>query len=438
MSSKVSFIIQLKDKYSAVGRKVSAVNEKMALGFAKVKTKVDKLGASMGAFGKKTAKVGAVMTAAVSLPLALMARSMVNAASDAEETANKFNQVFDEIGPKAQAGAAQFAKSFGLADSTAQRMLSGTGDLLVGFGFAGDAAFDLSKQVNVLASDLASFQNFEGGAEGASLALTKALLGETESAKSLGIVVRQNTDEFRDRLKVIQSTQRVDINQAKAIAILEIAVKQSSKSIGDVSRTWGDYANVARRAEQSNIKLKESFGKDLLPIATAFNLKLTSVAESLSALEPGSRKAILLFAGIAIALGPILLLIGGLVAAIGVIGAVPALVATAIVASIGFIIAYFDELKEKILNIKDLFFNLFAVGPLGSLIGGAINLFSSQAPSIPPLPSSSPAPLAPVSGGSSSTLDVNISAQGGAKVESTKISQKGDSFPIGVNNAGAY
>ena len=133
-----------------------------------------------------------------------------------------------------------------------------------------------------------------------------------------------------------------------------------------------------------------------------------------------------------------MLLIGGLVAAIGVIGAVPALVATAIVASIGFIIAYFDELKEKILNIKDLFFNLFAVGPLGSLIGGAINLFSSQAPSIPPLPSSSPAPLAPVSGGSSSTLDVNISAQGGAKVESTKISQKGDSFPIGVNNAGAY
>lgn len=426
MANKVSFIIALQDKYSATANKVNSANAKMKRSFSSVNDKVKKLEFSMTSLGKKTAKVGAVMTAAVSVPLALLARNMVKAASDAEETANKFNQVFEDIGPAASRGSAQFAEAFGLADSTAQRMLSSTGDLLVGFGFTGDAAFDLSKQVNVLASDLASFQNFEGGAEGASLALTKALLGETESAKSLGIVVRQNTDEFRDRLKVIQRSQGVDINQAKAIAILEIAVKQSSKSIGDVSRTWDDYANVARRAEQSNIKLKESFGKDLLPIATAFNLKLTAVAESLSALEPGSRKAILLFAGIAIALGPILLLIGGLVAAVGVIGAIPALVATAVVASIGFIIAYFDELKARILNIKDLFFNLFAVGPLGSLIGGAINLFSDSAP------------VAPVNNGSASLSgEINVSATQGTTINSTSLKGQSSGLNMGVNMVAA-
>jgi len=425
MANKVSFIIALQDKYSAAAKKINVANQSMKRSLSSVNDKIKKLEMNMTSLGKKTAKAGAVMTAAVSAPLALMAGSMVDAASNAEETANKFNQVFDEIGPAASKGAAEFATSFGLADSTAQRMLSSTGDLLVGFGFAGDSAFDLSKQVNSLGADLASFQNFEGGAEAAGLALTKAILGETESAKSLGIVIKQDTKQFKDRLKVIQRSQGVDLNQAKAIAILEIAVKQSTKSVGDVSRTWNDYASVARRAEQSNIKLKESFGKDLLPIATELNLKLTSVAESLSALEPGSRKAILLFAGIAIALGPILLLMGGLVAAIGVIGAVPALVATAVVASIGFIIAYFDKLKARILNIKDVLL-MFAVGPLGSLIVGAIDLFSK------------PAPVAPVNNGSASLNgEISVSAAPGSKVNSTSMTGKSSNLNMGVNMVAA-
>jgi hypothetical protein len=426
MANKVSFIIALQDKYSATANKVNSANAKMKRSFSSVNDKVKKLEFSMTSLGKKTAKVGAVMTAAVSVPLALLARNMVKAASDAEETGNKFNQVFDEIGAKASAGSSEFAKSFGLADSTAQKMLGSTGDLLVGFGFTGDAAFDLSRQVNELASDLASFQNFEGGAERASESLTKALLGETESAKSLGIVIRQNTDEFRDRLKVIQRSQGVDINQAKAIAILEIAVKQSNKAIGDVGRTWGDYANVARRAEQAHIKMKESFGKDLLPIATEFNLKLTQLADALGSIEPGSRKAILVFVGLAIVLGPLLILIGGLVAAAGVIGGAWVAGIAAVVVGIGLAITYFDELKSRVMNIIALVHQLFQGSAIGALVGGAINLFSDSAP------------VAPVNNGSASLSgEINVSATQGTTINSTSLKGQSSGLNMGVNMVAA-
>ena len=92
---------------------------------------------------------------------------------------------------KAEDTAKTFRQSFGLSRKAAKQLLGDTGDLLVGFGFTEDAALDLSKKVNELAVDLASFTNFSGGAEGASLALTKALLGERESIKSLGIAITE-------------------------------------------------------------------------------------------------------------------------------------------------------------------------------------------------------------------------------------------------------
>ena len=84
-----------------------------------------------------------------------------------------------------------FKKSFGLSSQAAMGLLADTGDLLVGFGFTEKEALNLSKQVNELAVDLASFTNFSGGADGASQALTKALLGEREAIKSLGIAITE-------------------------------------------------------------------------------------------------------------------------------------------------------------------------------------------------------------------------------------------------------
>jgi len=200
-------------------------------------------------------------------------KSFKSAASDAEEISSKFGSVFENVKESAKSTASLFSREFKLADTTAKEMLGTTGDLLVGFGFAEDQALSLSDKVNRLAVDVASFSNYSGGAKGASEALTKALLGETESAKSLGIVIRQNTDEFRDNVKELMQTKGITEQQAKAMVILDQAYQQSYKAVGDFNRTQNSLANQERILSEQFKELKETLGKELVP---AFNSGISS------------------------------------------------------------------------------------------------------------------------------------------------------------------
>ncbi len=192
-------------------------------------------------------------------------KSSVQAGVAAEEIGSKYATVFKDIGSAAEQSAKQLAFDFDLADSTAKELLGTTGDLLTGFGFTAGEAMKLADQVNRLAIDLASFSNYAGGAKGASEALTKALLGETESAKGLGIVIRQNAKEFRDRVAALQSERGITEQQAKAYAILEEATKQSKNALGDYARTSGSAANRQRALAESFKQTKELVGQGLTP-----------------------------------------------------------------------------------------------------------------------------------------------------------------------------
>lgn len=191
-----------------------------------------------------------------------------NLARDATEVQNKFNEVFISLEKSANKQAKVFAQSFGLATSTAKEFLSATGDILVGFGFAEDKAFEMSLAVNRLAQDLASFANLEGGAEQASLALTKALVGETESAKALGIVIRQDTKEFKLNVQALQDSEGLTLIQAKSMEILRIAYEQSGKAVGDFARTQFELANAERILSENIKTLQENIGSGLTPALT--------------------------------------------------------------------------------------------------------------------------------------------------------------------------
>jgi len=203
-----------------------------------------------------------------------------NSARDAEETTNKFLTVYESIQDSATKTADVLAESYGMASTTAMELLGNTGDLLVGFGFAEDKALEMSKAVNELAVDLASFQNYAGGAEGASVALTKAILGETESAKALGIVIRQDTKWFKNNVKMLVETTGVTEQQAKAQTIMQIAYKQSSKAVGDFGRTQHQLANKERILEERVKNLKEELGKGLIPVFGALTTASIGIVDT--------------------------------------------------------------------------------------------------------------------------------------------------------------
>jgi hypothetical protein len=205
-----------------------------------------------------------------------------NVARDAEEIKNKYFTVFESIEDKARITADSFATSFKLATSTAQELLGDTGDILVGFGFDEDMALDLSERVNTLAMDLASFTNYSGGAKGASEALTKAMLGETESAKALGIVLRQGTKEFKQQVEQLKETNGYTENQARALTLLNEAYEQSGKAVGDFSRTQEQLANQERILKEAWKELKIFLGDGLIPVFASGTKAVSDLITSLT------------------------------------------------------------------------------------------------------------------------------------------------------------
>lgn len=304
----VQYIIKAREQYAAVAEKVRASTSRMKAEIKSATVAAKQFSDRTKDMAAKARNWGLAITAVGGVTYTYLK----NAARDAGEVRSKFGTVFKGVAADAESMSNSLAKNFGLSGTQARQLLGDTGDLLSGFGFTQKSALELSGQVNRLAVDLASFTNFSGGAEGASEALTKALLGERESLKSLGIAIMEK-DVLAEVSKMLAEGQTfASMRQAKAQATLRLAIGQSKNAIGDFARTQGDLANQERITAARMKDLKESFGRLLLPIALKATKAVRGIAEWLNELSPGAKKAIVVVVALVAALGPILLVFGSL------------------------------------------------------------------------------------------------------------------------------
>ncbi len=306
---------------------------------SKVDGAIEKTKGGLTSVAERAQKVGGSLTTFVTLPILGIGAASLKAASDSEEAFSKFATVFQSVGDESEKVANNLAQNFGLSSTKARELLGDTGDLLSGFGFTGESALDLSKQVNELAVDLASFTNFSGGAEGASAALTKALLGEREGVKSLGISIL----EADVKAKVLENTQKgltfETERQAKAYATLQLAQAQSKNAIGDYARTSDGFANQMRLLGSRLNDLAVSFGKILIPPAQKALKVIMRAVNFFQNLNERAKTIIVVFLGIAAVMGPLILLISTAVLGIGsLIGAFTGLAAALGVTNLGLLL----------------------------------------------------------------------------------------------------
>jgi len=317
-------------------------------GFDKAMKKAQR---SIGKFGASMQRTGETLTRNITLPVIGLGAAAIKMASDFEETSSKFKTVFSSIQKDAQRTAKEFKDSFGLSSQAAQQMLGDTGDLLVGFGFTEKEALNLSKQVNELAVDLASFTNFSGGAEGASLALTKALLGERESIKSLGIAITEaDLKKFaQEQGLVFKELTRVE----KATLTYQLAVKQSGKAIGDFQRTSGSFANQTRILAGDFKDLGVEIGNMLLPVAQKLLSWANGFVGAVREMNPVLKQNIANFTLLAAAIGPLLTITGSLTKVFANLFSRTGIILVGLVALVGgfmYVRENYEAFKERLGN----------------------------------------------------------------------------------------
>lgn len=261
--------------------------------------------------GNSISSVGTSLIKGVTLPITAAGTACLMTSSNASEMESKFDTVFKNLAGEADKWANQYADAIGRSQYEIKEAISNQADLYQGMGFTADEAFNLSKQVTTLGYDLASFNNVNDAQ--AIDAMTKALMGETESAKMLGVNLTDTIMETSEFTKATGKSWKELSVAEKAQVRYKEAVKQSKNAIGDAERTSDGFANQMKRLKGNFEELSVEIGKVMLPIATELVTAFGAMTEKVTSLlkdNPILAESIVKIGGALAVLPPILFAIG--------------------------------------------------------------------------------------------------------------------------------
>ncbi|WP_158013905.1 phage tail tape measure protein [Sphingomonas sanxanigenens] len=256
-------------------------------------------------------RISTRMTVAITLPATLTARAAVNAASNAAEMQSAFEYTFGKMAGDVEAWAVRTGDAIGRATEEMQAGALAFQQMFRVAAPTEEAAAGLSKQFALLAQDLSSFYNVSGD-----VALTKlrsALQGESEPIRDFGVFLTEAAvAEEAVRMGAAKTTKEVS-EQAKILARANIILRDTVTAQGDATRTSGSYANQVRALQSQFAELGVKIGKILLPIAEKLVGLMTRLVTWFTNLPDGVHRAVAAVVAFAAALGPLIVVVKGLV-----------------------------------------------------------------------------------------------------------------------------
>ena len=187
----------------------------------------------------------------------------VEVASSIEEMQNKFDVVFGDMRNEVDKWAQEYSDAIGRNKNDVKTYLADQQNLLVGFGMTRQAGAEMAEQMTSLALDLASFGNMD---ETASVnAMTKAVMGESEAAKTLGAVLNDSTRAQAMATLGLKGTYDKLDQLAKMQVNYQAILQQSPDAIGDCQRSLDSYESTKKRYIAKLKEIKTIVGQFFLP-----------------------------------------------------------------------------------------------------------------------------------------------------------------------------
>lgn len=321
--------------------------------------------------------------APATLAIAGLGAAAFSAAAHLEESQNKVAVVFGESAKSVTDFANTTIDSFGIAESTALNMAATFGNMGTSMGLSTQDAANMSTSLVGLAGDLASFNDI--GLDQATTALNGIFTGETESLKSLGIVMTQtNLDAFALSNGFGKVTK--DMTESEKVNLRFAYVTNSTKNAqGDFAETVDSASNSIKAAGENAKQMSAELGQVLLPIITPLIQKVTELIKWFSGLDENTKKTIVTIALLVAAISPVMGIISAIGGAISFICANPIVILiAAIVALVALIATKGDEIQAVLKKVDDFMQNIFATdftktfGVLGNILNVFFHNFKSM------------------------------------------------------------
>ena len=360
---------------------------KIATDAADFSAGLDTAQSKMAATAQKMTSVGKDLSLGVTTPLLAMGGVAIKAASDLGESANKVNVVFGEQAAAIQQWASKSASAIGQSRQQALEAVGTYGNLFDSMGIGKDKAAQMSMGLVQLASDLSSFNNIDP-----TVALEKlraGLTGETEPLRSLGVNLSAAAVQAKAMEMGLAGSTKEITPAISAQAAYALILEQTKNAQGDFARTSDGLANSSRIMKAQLTDAAATMGQHLLPIALKVVQGLNGMLESFNNLSPAAQKTILVIAGIAAAIGPVLVVAGTLIsswvtvsaafaasgpvitAISGVLSALGGPVTLIIAAVAALAVAW----STNFMGIRDVTYS--AIGAARDFIGGAVQSIRS-------------------------------------------------------------
>lgn len=190
-------------------------------------------------------------------------KACVSVSSEVEEMQNKFDVVFRGMTDDVESWAQSYADAVGRNSNTIKGYLADSQNLFVGMGMEREAGAKLSEQMIELALDLASFNNLNE--DDAVNAMTKALMGESESAKTLGAVLNDNTRAQAMQVLGLTGTYQALDEATKMQVNYQAILNQSSDAVGDCERSLDSYESTLKQTTAKLEEVKTLIGQFFMP-----------------------------------------------------------------------------------------------------------------------------------------------------------------------------
>lgn len=218
--------------------------------------------------------------------------AFVKFAADAEESESRFRAVFKDQAGDVKRWSEALGEAVGRSARGIRATVSSFQAFFVGMGFGGREAAELSKRMQELAIDFASFNNLTDAE--ATERFISALSGSSEVVAMFGINLKEAAiKQELLRMGLEGSVQKAG-EQEKALARLNIIMRAMGQqgAVGDAARTAGSMTNQLRKLKDQMIDAAVVMGEQFIPAAQRMVGVLSAITNAMKDMDPRTKSAI--------------------------------------------------------------------------------------------------------------------------------------------------
>lgn len=224
---------------------------------------LSKLGSKFATVGKNIGKVVGGIGLGLGAAVASQIKPAIDAASDLEQQYGALESVFKDIAPSMQDFAAEQYK-IGLSTADAARSMTLLGSQLKGYGLPVDEAADKTKELTLLAADLAA--TFGGTTADAVASIGSLFRGEFDPIEKYGVAIKQSDINARLAAEGLDELEGQQLKMASAQTALTMLFEKTTDAQGQANREMDTAAARSERLKATFENLQAEIGSKLLPI----------------------------------------------------------------------------------------------------------------------------------------------------------------------------